>query len=232
MILDSDDMLLSNLNELYELALENNKDINDFGYIYGTIINFNEVKMLDRELYQPDIGQMLFTGKYIGCAFITKKIYKSEAVKYAIRTLKEEYLNSHMNLNADTLLFICIFHHVNSYKSYNNLYSQIYMDNGFSTSGNIEEKYNALFDFNLYLIKYVSELKYNSREVYNSYIYFGIWQLEWPVKLCGNRILEVNWNKLNDVIIGILINNDVNENHKKTIKYLLNLIKQKNKIIR
>lgn len=229
MILDSDDMLLSNLKQLYEITFENNKDINDFGYIYGKLNNFNEVKMLDRELYQPDIGEMIFTGKYVGCAYITKKIYKSEIVKYSIKTLKKKYLNYHMNLNADTLLFICIFHYANSYKSFNNLYSQIYMDNGFSTSRNIEANYNKLFDSNLHLLQYVNELKYNSKEVYNSHISFGLWQLDWAIRLCGNRKLEVIWDKLNDVIIGILINNDLNENHKKEINYLLGIIKQKNK---
>ena len=44
MILDADDMLLSNLKELYEISVKNNKDINDFGYIYGNIDNFIEIK--------------------------------------------------------------------------------------------------------------------------------------------------------------------------------------------
>ena len=119
MILDADDMLLSNLKELYEISVKNNKDINDFGYIYGNIDNFIEIKMGNRELNQPYIGEMIFSNRYHGCTYITKKIMKSEMIKKAVKSLKEEYLNSKIILHADTLIFICIFYHSSSYKSFN-----------------------------------------------------------------------------------------------------------------
>ena len=118
MILDADDMLLSNLKELYEISLKNDKDINDFGYIYGNIDNFIEIKMGNRELNQPYIGEMFFSNRYHGCTYITKKIMKSEMLKNAVKSLKGEYLNSKIILHADTIIFICIFYYSKSYKSF------------------------------------------------------------------------------------------------------------------
>ena len=73
MIIDADDMLLSNLKELYEISEKNNKDINDFSYLRGTFNNFNEIRMRNREYYQPNIGEIIFTNNYVGYTFITKK---------------------------------------------------------------------------------------------------------------------------------------------------------------
>ena len=122
MIIDADDMLLSNLKELYEISVKYNKDINDFGYIYGNLDNFNEMKMGNRELNQPFIGEMIFSNRYHGCTFITKKIMKSKIIKNAVKSLGEEYLNSKIILHADTLIFICIFYNSKSYKSFNYFY--------------------------------------------------------------------------------------------------------------
>ena len=165
MILDADDMLLSNLKELYEISVKNNKDINDFGYIYGNLDNFIEIKMGNRELNQPYIGEMIFSNRYHGCTYITKKIMKSEIIKNAVKSLKKEYLNSKIILHADTLIFICIFYHSKSYKSFNKLFSQIYMSNNESTSNNIIKNYNELFRVSIYLVKYISELNYTLRGI-------------------------------------------------------------------
>ena len=73
MIIDADDMLLSNLKELYEISEKNNKDINDFSYLRGTFNNFNEIRMRNREYYQPNIGEIIFTNNYVGYTFIAKK---------------------------------------------------------------------------------------------------------------------------------------------------------------
>ena len=229
MILDADDMLLSNLKELYEISVKNNKDINDFGYIYGNIDNFFEIKMGNRELNQPYIGEMIFSNRYHGCTYITKKIMKSEIIKKAVKSLKEEYLNSKIILHADTLIFICILYHSKSYKSYNKMFSQIYMINDESTSNNIVKNYNELFRVSIYLFKYISELKYTSKKYYNNHIEKAISILNWPINLCGNRKLIVDLYMLNKVFYKILSNKDLNNNNKKNIYNLFYLIKQKNK---
>lgn len=228
MILDADDMLLSNLKELYEISLKNDKDINDFGYIYGNIDNFIEIKMGNRELNQPYIGEMFFSNRYHGCTYITKKIMKSEMLKNAVKSLKGEYLNSKIILHADTIIFICIFYYSKSYKSFNRLFSQIYMLNNESTSNNILKNYNELFRVSIYLVKYILELNYNSKKYYNHHIEKIISILNWPINLCGNRKLYVDWDLLNEVINKILNNKDLYNNNKNDIYKLLNLIKEKN----
>ena len=229
MIIDADDMLLSNLKELYELSVKNNKDINDFGYIYGNIDKFIEIKMGNRELNQPYIGEMIFSNRYRGCTYITKKIMKSEIIKNAVKSIKEEFLNSKIILHADTLIFICIFYHSKSYKSFNRMFSQIYMSNNESTSNNIVDNYNELFRVSIYLVKYISELKYASKKYFNSHIEKAISILNWPINLCDNRKLIVNWDMLNEVINKILNNKDLNNNNKNEIYKLFDLIKQKTK---
>ena len=229
MILDADDMLLSNLKELYEISVKNNKEINDFGYIYGNLDNFIEIKMGNRELNQPFIGEMIFSNRYHGCTYITKKIMKSEIIKNAVKSLKKEYLNSKIILHADTLIFICIFYHSKSYKSFNKLFSQIYMSNNESTSNNIIKNYNELFRVSIYLVKYISELNYTLKKYYNRHIEKAISILNWPINLCENRKLTVDWVKLKEVTNNILKNKDLNNNNKNDIYKLLQLIKQKNK---
>lgn len=41
--------------------------------------------------------------------FYYKKIIKTEIAKKAVKTIKDEYLNSHILIYADTILFITIF---------------------------------------------------------------------------------------------------------------------------
>ena len=68
-------------------------------------------------VYQPDIREMIFKKNYHGCIYINNKIMKSQIIKEAIKTLNYEYLNSKISLHCDTILFICIFNYVQSYKS-------------------------------------------------------------------------------------------------------------------
>ena len=227
MIIDADDMLLSNLKELYEISEKNNKDINDFSYLRGTFNNFNEIRVRNREYYQPDIGEMIFAHNYIGSTFIAKKIMKSKIIKDAVRTIKDEYLNSHIVIHCDTFLFICIFYYVQSYKSYNNLFSQFHIKTGSSASHKMINKYNELFRVTVYLAKYVSELKYDSELIYNQHVKFSIGIFNWPLSLCGNRKLIVDWNKLNEFTNGILNNKDLNEKNKNKLYKILGIIKNK-----
>ena len=148
-------------------------------------------------------------------------------IKNAVKTIKEEYLNSRIILHADTIIFICIFHHSKSYKSFNKMFSQIYMINNESSTNNIDKNYNELFRVSIYLLKYISELKYYSKKFYNNRIKKAIDILLWPINLCNNRKLLVDWDILNNIINNILNNRDLNIDNKKEINNLLNLVKQK-----
>lgn len=228
MILDDDDMLLSNLKELYEISYKNNKDINDFGFIQGGLKNFDEIIRKDQILYQPKIGEMIFTHNYIGCTFIVNKIYKTEIVKNAIRTLKKEYFDSNIIIHCDTFLFIHIFYFVKSYQSYSNLFGYFHIFNEDTASGNISNKYNKLFQDTLYLVKYVSEMKYTSKYIYNRHIRFAIDILKWPIELCGERKLKVDWNNFNKVMNKILNNKNLNKKNINELYSLIKNIKRKN----
>ena len=105
------------------------------------------------------------------------------------------------------------------------------MSNNESTSNNILKNYNELFRVSVYLIKYISELKYTSKKYYNNHIEKAISILNWPIKLCENKKLKVDWDMLNKVFYKILSNKDLNNKNKNNINNSFNLIKQKNKNI-
>lgn len=142
MIIDQDELLLSDLKTLYKISKNHNTDINDFSYLKGNQDYYSEIIMPDKELIQPHLGELFFTDGYVGCTYINKKIYKTETIKNAIRTLKDEYLNSHIILHCDTLLFICIFYNSQSYRSFGNLFSQFHYYTPNSASSNLKSKYN------------------------------------------------------------------------------------------
>jgi glycosyltransferase involved in cell wall biosynthesis len=199
MFLDDDDMLLSNLKELYEISYNNNKDINDFGFIQGRLNDFDQIMRKDEILYQPNIGEMIFTNNYIGCTFIVNKIFKTNIIKNAIKTLKKEYFDSHIILHCDTFLFIHFFYFVKSYQSFRNLFGYYHIFNNATASENIQDKYNKLFKDTLYLVEYISEMKFSSKNIYNRHITFAIDLLNWPIKLSGEKRLEINWKNINKV---------------------------------
>ena len=229
MVIDGDDMILSNLKKLYEISVENGKDINDFGHLTGLLTDFKQNKFKDRQLYQPDIGELIFRRQYGANTFIVKKIMKSEIIKKAVKTIKDEYLNSKIILHCDTLVFISIFYYVKTYQSHSNLFLYFKIRNEKSSSSGIQEKYNELFRVSVYLVKYISELPYDSEQTYNRHIDFAFKiVLAWPLYLCGHRKLIVDWKLVNEVMNSILNNKDLNKRNKNKIFNINNLIKIKN----
>ena len=229
MIIDNDDMLLPNLKELYEISEQNNKDINDFSYIHGKLNDLYENRMGSKELYQPNIKEIFFKKNYHGCTYINNKIMKSQIIKEAVKTLNYEYLNSNISLHCDTIIFICIFNYVQSYKSYNNFFIQIHINNENSSTSDISNKYNELLRVTTYLVQYISELKCSSSYIYNKHIKFGLEILNWHIDKIN---LGFKIDKLLEVLNNILKNENLNNKNKSRIYEIISLIKRqtKNKI--
>ena len=183
MFLDHDDMLLSKLNLLYKISNKNNKDINDFSYIYGTTNQIQkEIKFNDFEKYQPELSETIFSKTYTGYTHITQKLFKSSIIINAFKSIKDEYLNAHLVIHGDTLLFICICIHSNSYKSYSNLYSQFFIRSNFSSLKYDKDNYNEIFRSVIYLAKYIYELKHKTKELYNNHCKFAMNLFKWRTK--------------------------------------------------
>ena len=230
MIIDNDDMLLPNLKELYEISEQNNKDINDFSYVHGKLNDFYENRMGSKELYQPNIREIFFKKNYHGCTYINNKIMKSQIIKEAVKTLNYEYLNSNISLHCDTILFICLFNYVQSYKSYNDFFIEIHINNENSSTSELSNKYKELFRVTIYLVQYISELKYSSSYIYNRHIKFGLDILNWQI--FDKVKLQFKADKLLEVLNNILKNENLNNNNKNRIYAIISLIKKqtKNKI--
>ena len=229
MIIDNDDMLLPNLKELYEISEQNNKDINDFSYLHGKLNDLYENRMGSKELYQPNIKEIFFKKNYHGCTYINNKIMKSQIIKEAVKTLNYEYLNSNISLHCDTIIFICLFNYVQSYKSYNDFFIQIHINNANSSSSGISHKYNELLRVTTYLVQYISELKCSSSYIYNKHIKFGLEILNWHIDKIN---LGFKIDKLLEVLNNILKNENLNNKNKSRIYEIISLIKRqtKNKI--
>ena len=230
MIIDNDDMLLPNLKELYEISEQNNKDINDFSYVHGKLNDFYENRMGSKELYQPNIREIFFKKNYHGCTYINNKIMKSQIIKEAVKTLNYEYFNSNISLHCDTILFICLFNYVQSYKSYNDFFIEIHINNENSSTSELSNKYKELFRVTIYLVQYISELKYSSSYIYNRHIKFGLDILNWQI--FDKVKLQFKADKLLEVLNNILKNENLNNNNKNRIYAIISLIKKqtKNKI--
>lgn len=186
--------------------------------------------MGSKELYQPNIKEIFFKKNYHGCTYINNKIMKSQIIKEAVKTLNYEYLNSNISLHCDTIIFICLFNYVQSYKSYNNFFIQIHINNANSSTSDISNKYNELLRVTIYLVQYISELKCSSSYIYNRHIEFGLEILNW--QLVDKINLEFKNNKFFEVLNNILKNKNLNNKNKNTIYEIISLIKRetKNKI--
>ena len=220
-----EDMLLSNLKYLYNISINKSKDINDFSYFYGTINNINEeVKMEKRELYQPNIREIIFLNYYRETS-LSNKIMKTSILKSAVKTIEKEYLKTLLEYHWDKILFLYIFSRANSYISFPDLYIQFHTD--IDNKYNINKDYNELFESSIYLFKFLSDLNYTSNETFNLHINYANEALQIPLANCGNNKLEVNWKNLNKIMNKILINKNLDEDNKQTIKVLLRDIKKK-----
>ena len=103
---------------------------------------------------------------------------------------------------------------------------QVFNEN--TASGNMSNKYNKLFQDTLYLVDYISEMNYSSNNIYNRHINFAIDILNWPIELCGERRLDVNWKNLNKIMNKILNNKTLNKNKTFEIHSIIKKIKKKN----
>ena len=151
---------------------------------------------------------------------------------FFINTIKDEYLNLNAESKADNILFTCIFYHAKSYKSFNNYY--IYLNIHIPKDPRkdiIQKNHNLLFEGKLYVLEYISDLNYSSKDIYNKGIRFGRVHLDNLVKSCEDKTLIVDWNKLNQIINKISSNKDLSEHNGKRIKEIKARIEVKAKNI-
>lgn len=230
MLLNSEQMLLSNLNLLYNISRTNEMDINEFSFLKGELSDISEInKVKDSELHGQKIVEKLFSFQY-STIYLYNKIYKTDLLKYSVKTIKDEYLNLNAESKADNILFTCIFYRAESYKSFSNYYIYLNIDIPKDSKKNIiQENHNLLFEGKLYTLEYISDLNYSSKDMYNKGIRFGRVHLDNLVKACDNKTLIVDWNKLNQIINKISSDKDLSEHNEKRMNELKERIKVKAK---
>ena len=234
MLLNSRQMLLPNLSQLYNISSLNGMEINDFSFLKGELSDINEaIKVKNKEEYGENIIKMVFSFEY-GRTFLSNKIYRTDLLKRAIKTIRDEYLFLNKEEHTDTLLFICIFSQAKSYKSHINYYTHLNIDGNKNPRMDVvneNQRHNLLYRGSLYLFKYISELKYSSKDIYNKRIRFGRMVLAYSITLCGNKKLKVDWDELNKIINNVFSNKDLSQHNIMRINEIKARIKEKTKNI-
>ena len=187
--------------------------------------------MKDLVKYNESIVEMIFSDNYQDFN-INNKILKSEFIKKAVRTLKEEYLNLNLENNANKFLIICSFANAKSYISFSELFSLFSINNPIKHRNIFrEENHNDIYKSSLYLFQYISELKYSSKDEYNRLIRFRRIILAFSITKCNDRKLKVDWNKLVTVFNPILNKKDLTSHNKFRINEIKERIIKQSKIV-
>ena len=219
MLVSPTDMLLSNLEVLYEESKINNKDINDFSYIQGPLYNFEQIKLEDKEENGENIIQMIFSYKY-GESHITNKLYNAQFLKSAVKYLEKEYLKLNSENHVESFLYICFFSAAKSYKSYSNLFSHFLIHNN-QVFKEIEIGiHNDLFISSMCLLKYLNELNYSSSNIFNGFIELGLKQLRIAFNKYPYSKFRFDTDKIKSIKNDIIKNADLNEENKKEMQDL------------
>ena len=221
--LEEDGMLLPYLQDLYNIVEKNNKDINDFSSLKGTIngITYDE-KINNAEKTQPEISESYYNYNFINDNPLLNKIIKTEALKNAIKNINELYLEQIFDLHADTLLYICLCTYVNTYKSYGDYYGEYHLKKEFSKDqDNIEKMFNST----LYLVQYIYELKYEYEEIFNQKCTLAINLFNWPLNY--NIKLNIDYKKSVEIINMFINSKDINADNKRKFNLIIRKIKDR-----
>lgn len=222
-LLEEDGMLLPYLKEIYNISETNNKDINDFSSLKGTIngITYDE-KINDVEKTQPEISESYYNYNFINDNPLLNKIIKTEALKNAIKNINELYLEQIFDLHVDSLLYICLCSYVNTYKSYGDYYGEFHIKKDFTKDqDNIEKMFNST----LYLVQYIYELQYEYEEIFNQKCILAINLLNWPLNY--NIKLNIDYEKSVQIINKFINNKDINDDNKRKFNLIIRKIKDR-----
>ena len=228
LFLEEDSILLSNFSYIYKKTKLENKDINEYSSIKGTIngITFDD-RVRDIEKSKEEVLESYYDFNFINENPLINKIIKTEVLKSSIKYIKQHYLDENFDLHVDSLIYINLCSYANNYHSFSDLYI------AFNLKKNIpKEDYflENMFNSTVVLADFIFELKQQNTDIFNRRCLLVYNLINWP--LSYNRKINIDFQKSNDIISKFMSNKFINEENIRKLKMIIRKIKDrlKNKI--
>jgi len=222
--LEDEGMLLPHLENIYNVTTIYDVDIYDFSRIRGTIngIRFDE-KLDGTQKNQIQVSELYYNENFLNDNPMLNKIIKTEVIKNAVKNINNVYLEAKFDLHADSLLYICLCSYSNSYKSFEDLYSEYHIKTELSKS---PENLQKMFDSTIYLAQYIYDLKKDDENVFNQRCLLVINLFSWPLNY--NIKLHIQSDQAKKAIYLFYNHKYISDQNKRKIDLLLRKIKDRN----
>ena len=229
LFLEEDSILLPNFTYIYEITKNEDKDINEYSCLKGTLngITLDE-KISNIEKSKEEVIESYYNFNFINENPLMNKIIKTEALKNSLKYIKQHYLDENFDLHVDSLIYICLCSYADSYKSFGNLYISFNLKKEISKEDIFLER---MFNSSIILANFIYELKHQDMDIFNQRCLLVYNLINWPLNY--NRKLNIDSHKSNIIINKFMTNKFINEDNIRKLKNLNRRIidRMKNKIL-
>jgi len=110
LFLEEDSILLPNFTYIYEITKNEDKDINEYSCLKGTLngITLDE-KISNIEKSKEEVIESYYNFNFINENPLMNKIIKTEALKNSLKYIKQHYLDENFDLHVDSLIWEFIY---------------------------------------------------------------------------------------------------------------------------
>lgn len=229
LFLEEDSILLPNFTYIYEITKNEDKDINEYSCLKGTLngITLDE-KISNIEKSKEEVIESYYNFNFINENPLMNKIIKTETLKNSLKYIKQHYLDENFDLHVDSLIYICLCSYADSYKSFGNLYISFNLKKEISKEDIFLER---MFNSSIILANFIYELKQQDMDIFNQRCLLVYNLINWPLNY--NRKLNIDSYKSNIIINKFMTNKFINEDNIRKLKNLSRRIidRMKNKIL-
>ena len=164
MFVDSDDLLLYNILDVtYKLAKKNNSEIVQFAAFQkqgNKYWNFGDIRKNNTPIYQPQLSSLMYYSRgYLKQtdSYLWGKLIKKEALNRTLASINKFYLNNHMSMAEDGLIYFMLLKKAKSY-IYIYYYGYLYFRNRQSATRSMNKhNINKFFRDYFFYLKYMFE---------------------------------------------------------------------------
>ena len=225
LFLEEDSILLPNFTYIYEATKNDNKDINEFSCLKGTLNGITYDEKIDNiEKSKEEVTESYYNFNFINENPLMNKIIKTETLKNSLKYIKQYYLDENFDLHVDSLIYICLCSYANSYKSFGNLYISFNLKKDISKEDIFLEK---MFNSSIILANFIYELKHKDMDIFNQRCLLVYNLINWPLNY--NRKLNIDSLESNAIINKFMTNKFINEDNIRKLKNLIRRITDRKK---
>ena len=216
LFMEGDSIILPNFKELYETTKKENKDINEYSCLKGTLtgITFEE-NVSNLEKTKLEVLESFYDYNFINENPLINKIIKTEILRNSVKYIKQNYLDESFELHVDSLIYISLCTFANNYKSFGNLYIAFNLKKTVQKNDYFLEQ---MFNSTIILANFIYELKHQDKDMFNKRCLLVYNLFNWP--LSYNKKLNIDAHKSNNIINKFMLNKLVNEENIRKLKML------------